>query len=179
MIAAARRLARRADIVFVIAGDGPAKPALAAQVADLPNVRLLPFQPDARLSEFLASPMSICCRRPADAPILCLPSKLAGMLASGRRIVVAAAAGTELADFLVAAAILTPPGDPAALAGAIERAAREREDDPAHVAARLCAGGGAVARRPVAGPRRRALCRIRRPSPTASAAPSASKGMAA
>ena len=45
------------------------------------------------------------------------------MLASGRPIVVAAAAGTELADFVAGAAILVPPGDADALASAIGEAA--------------------------------------------------------
>ena len=142
LIEAARRLARRADILFVIAGEGPAKPALAARVADLPNVRLLPFQPSARLAEFLGLADLHLLPQAKEAADLVLPSKLAGMLASGRRIVVAAAAGTELADFLGAAAILTPPGDPAALAGAIERAAEAREDDPANVTARLALAAG-------------------------------------
>ena len=142
LIEAARRLARRADILFVIAGEGPAKPTLAARVADLPNVRLLPFQPAARLAEFLGLADLHLLPQAKEAADLVLPSKLAGMLASGRRIVVAAAAGTELADFLGAAAILTPPGDPAALARAIERAAEAREDDPANVTARLALAAG-------------------------------------
>jgi colanic acid biosynthesis glycosyl transferase WcaI len=137
LIEAARRLARRADIFFVIAGDGPAKLALAAQVADLPNVRLLPFQPAARLAEFLGLADLHLLPQAKEAADLVLPSKLAGMLASGRRILVAAAAGTELADFLGEAAILTPPGEPAALARAIERAADARDDEPTNVAARL------------------------------------------
>jgi colanic acid biosynthesis glycosyl transferase WcaI len=142
LAAAARRLAHRRDIVFVIAGEGPAKAALAARVADLPNVQLLPFQPTARFAEFLGFADLHLLPQAKEAADLVLPSKLAGMLASGRRIVAAAAAGTELADFLGAAAILTPPGDPAALAGAIERAAEARQDDPANITARLALAAG-------------------------------------
>jgi colanic acid biosynthesis glycosyl transferase WcaI len=50
---------------------------------------------------------------------LLFPSKLGGMLASGRPIAVTADAGTELADFLGDSCTLTPPGDAAALARAI------------------------------------------------------------
>ena len=142
LIDAARRLARRADINFVIAGEGPAKTTLAARVADLANVRFLPFQPAARLAEFLGFADLHLLPQTREAADLVLPSKLAGMLASGRRIVVAAAAGTELADFLGAAAILAPPGDAAALAKAIERAAEARADDPANVTARLALAAG-------------------------------------
>ena len=89
LIEAARRLARRADIIFVIAGEGPAKPSSRRASPIWPNVRLLPFQPAARLAEFLRprrSPSAAAGQ--AEAADLVLPSKLGGMLASGRRIVV-------------------------------------------------------------------------------------------
>ena len=53
---------------------------------------------------------------------LVMSSKLGGMLASGRPIVAAADPGSELFDVLTEVALLTPAGDDAALAAAIERA---------------------------------------------------------
>ncbi|MGO9743670.1 MAG: hypothetical protein ACLPN5_19570, partial [Roseiarcus sp.] len=50
---------------------------------------------------------------------LVLPSKLGGMLASGRPIVVTTLADTELGRFLDDASTIVPPGDPQALAEAI------------------------------------------------------------
>lgn len=44
-----------------------------------------------------------------------LPSKLGGMLASGKPIVAQAAPASELYTFLTGAAALTPPGDAAGL----------------------------------------------------------------
>ena len=123
LIDTARRLSRRADIKFLIAGEGPAKSELAARAANLPNVRFLPFQPYARLSDFLGLADIHVLPQAADAADLVLPSKLGGMLASGRRVIVTAAAGTELATFVEDAAIVVPPGDAVALAEAIERAA--------------------------------------------------------
>ncbi len=123
LIAAASELSRRADIKFVIAGEGPAKNELIERAARLPNVRFLPFQPYARLSDFLGLADVHVLPQAADAADLVLPSKLGGMLASGRRIVVTAAPGTELAAFLADTAIVVPPGDAAALGQAIERAA--------------------------------------------------------
>ncbi len=123
LIEAASRLARRADIKFLIAGEGPAKSELAARAGRLPNVRFLPFQPYARLSEFLGLADIHVLPQAADAADLVLPSKLGGMLASGRRIVVTAAPGTELASFVEGAAIVVPPANAAALAEAIEQAA--------------------------------------------------------
>jgi len=61
--------------------------------ADLANVRFLPFQPYERLSEFLGSADVHILPQAADAADLVLPSKLGGMLASGKRIVVTAARG--------------------------------------------------------------------------------------
>jgi colanic acid biosynthesis glycosyl transferase WcaI len=129
VIDTANRLQRRADIRFLIAGEGPAKRELAARAGHLPNVRFLPFQPAERLSEFLGLADVHILPQAADAADLVLPSKLGGMLASGRRILVTAAPGTELATFLQGAAIVIPPGSPAALAAAIEQAADAGSED--------------------------------------------------
>jgi colanic acid biosynthesis glycosyl transferase WcaI len=131
LIAAANRLSQRADIKFLIAGEGPAKKALIARAAHLPNVRFLPFQPYARLSDFLGLGDIHILPQAADAADLVLPSKLGGMLASGRRIVVTAAPGTELATFLAGAAIIVPPANAAALAEAIAEAVDAGPEDPA------------------------------------------------
>ena len=119
LLEAAAQLTAHADIVFVIAGEGPAKRDLLALSATLGNVRFLPFQPYARLSEFLGLADLHVLPQAADAADLVLPSKLGGMLASGRRVLVTAAAGTELASFVEGAAIIVPPGDSTALAKAI------------------------------------------------------------
>jgi colanic acid biosynthesis glycosyl transferase WcaI len=126
LLEAAAQLAKRTDIQFLIAGEGPAKSDLSQRYGQLPNVRFLPFQPYARLSEFLGVADLHVLPQAADVADLVLPSKLGGMLASGRRILVTAAAGRELADFLEGAAIIVPPGDMAALRKAILQAADER-----------------------------------------------------
>lgn len=128
LIGAIRALRDRDEIQFVIAGEGPAKADLVADLANEANLRILPFQPEARLSEFLGVADLHVLPQQAGAADLVLPSKLGGMLASGRRIVVTAAAGTELALFLADAAIVVAPDDPAALAEAIARAADDRRD---------------------------------------------------
>ena len=97
--------------------------------ASLPNVVFLPFQPYARLSDFLGLADVHVLPQAADAADLVLPSKLGGMFASGRRIIVTAARGTELASFVAGAAIVVPPADAAALAEAIEQAADAKEND--------------------------------------------------
>lgn len=136
LIEAAERLAGRPDIRFVIAGEGPAKAGLIVRAGSAANVRFLPFQPYERLSEFLGLADLHVLPQTADAADLVLPSKLAGMLASGRRVIVTADEDTELASFVAGVAIRTPPGDVSALAAAIEREAGRRGDDASGVRAR-------------------------------------------
>jgi len=122
---AARRLTNSPDILFVIAGEGPMKRPLAETYRDLTNVLYLPLQPPERLNDLLnlanlhVLPQA---RRAAD---LVLPSKLGGMLASGRPIVAATDANTELGDILKGIAVIVPAEDAEELAAAILAARRE------------------------------------------------------
>ena len=119
LVEAAERLRSRSDIFFVVAGDGPMRAALETAAARLPNLKLLPFQPEARFGEFLAMADVHVLPQEREAADLLLPSKLGGMLASGRRVVVTADPGTELTDFLGDSCRFTPPGEAEALARAI------------------------------------------------------------
>lgn len=123
LLDAAERLRHQPRIKFVIAGEGPSKSELEKRYGHLPSVRLLPFQPYARLNAFLNMADLHALPQDRGAADLVLPSKLGGMLASGRQIVVTADPGTELADFVGDTAIVTPPGDAELLAEAIRRAA--------------------------------------------------------
>jgi colanic acid biosynthesis glycosyl transferase WcaI len=58
---------------------------------------------------------------------LVLPSKLSGMLASGRPVIATCQIGTELGDVVATCGMVVPPQDGGALADAIRRFA----DDPA------------------------------------------------
>lgn len=119
IVAAAEALANDRRFVFVLAGDGPTRPDVERQTAALPNVRLLPLQSVERLGEFLN--LADCHVLPQDAGVseLVLPSKLGGMLASGKPILITAHPDSELAGFLGDAATFTPPGDAMAIAAAL------------------------------------------------------------
>lgn len=121
VVEAARRLADRADIVFAIAGEGPSLKDLQRQAQGLANVRFLPFQPYARLPEFLSACDLHLLPQQASTADLVLPSKLGGMLASGRPILVTTEPDTELATFLDDAATIIPPGDAHLMADAVAR----------------------------------------------------------
>jgi colanic acid biosynthesis glycosyl transferase WcaI len=117
--AAAALLAERPDIVFLVCGDGVIKPKLERAAAGLPNVRFLPLQPIARLGELLATADMHLLPQSAGVADLVLPSKLSGMLASGRPVIATCRAGTELDMVVSKCGLVVPPGDAQALADAV------------------------------------------------------------
>jgi colanic acid biosynthesis glycosyl transferase WcaI len=119
VLEAARLLAHRTDLLFVICGEGPNRAELERKAADLPNLRLHPLQPRERLGELLGLADVHLLPQLADAADLVLPSKLANMLASGRPVVATAAPGTGIADEIDGCGIAVSPGDAMALAEAI------------------------------------------------------------
>ncbi len=120
---AARLLTNRPDIVFVVCGDGVVKPRLQAAASDLPNVRFLPLQPVERLGELLCmADMHLLPQSPGAADLV-LPSKLSGMLASGRPVISTCRAGTELDAVVSKCGLVVPPQNGAALAAAVCRLA--------------------------------------------------------
>jgi colanic acid biosynthesis glycosyl transferase WcaI len=84
------------NVHFIFCGDGSFRPQLEEMVAGMGNVTLLPLQPLEDLSDLLnAADIHLLPQR-ADAADLVMPSKLTGMLASGRPTIVTAARGTQV-----------------------------------------------------------------------------------
>jgi colanic acid biosynthesis glycosyl transferase WcaI len=123
---AAKELAHRENIVFVVCGDGVMKSWLTRETEALPNVHLLPLQSFRRLGDLLCMADIHLLPQNADAADLVLPSKLSGMLASGRPVVATCCIGTELESVVSHCGIVVPPGDQKALGQAIAALA----DDP-------------------------------------------------
>jgi colanic acid biosynthesis glycosyl transferase WcaI len=117
--AAASLLESRADIVFVVCGDGVMKPGLEAAGAGLSNFHLIPLQPEERLRELLGMADLHLMPQSPDAADLVLPSKLSGMLASGRPVVAACRAGTEIAEIVGQCGIVVAPDDALGLSNAV------------------------------------------------------------
>jgi colanic acid biosynthesis glycosyl transferase WcaI len=109
LIDASRRLASRSDIQFIFCGDGPYRETLLAEKGD--NVRILPLQPADRLNELLNLADIHLLPQLADASDLVMPSKLTGMMASGRPVVATTHAETQIAKVLDGRGIVTKPGD--------------------------------------------------------------------
>jgi colanic acid biosynthesis glycosyl transferase WcaI len=106
-------------IHFVFCGDGAYHAQLAGMLHDAANVTMLPLQPYDRLNDLLnAADIHLLPQRP-DAADLVMPSKLTGMLASGRPVIATAAEGTQVALALDLCGIAVPPLDKPALFAAV------------------------------------------------------------
>ena len=127
LVEAARLLQHRADIAFVICGEGPNRAELERLAGGLNNVGLHDLQPAERMGAMLTMADLHLLPQIAGAADLVLPSKLTNMLASGRPVVATCDPGTGLFAEVDGCGLVTPPGDAAALAVAITALA----DDPA------------------------------------------------
>jgi colanic acid biosynthesis glycosyl transferase WcaI len=123
VLAAARALEDRPEVVFVINGGGSARPDLEREAGGMANVRFVDFQPKERLPEVLAA---------ADVHVVPLrrglarssvPSKTYSILASGRPVVASVDEGTEVARVVerAGAGLAVPPDDPGAFTAAITK----------------------------------------------------------
>ena len=82
---------------FLFCGDGSFRPAFESMVTNRRNVTLLDLQPLDRLNDLLnAADIHLLPQR-AGAADLVMPSKLTGMLSSGRPVVAIAEPGTQVA----------------------------------------------------------------------------------
>lgn len=125
VIEAAGLLGHRQDMLFVICGDGVARARLMKLAEALRNVRFLPLQPAERLNDLLNLADIHLLPQRADAAGAAMPSKLTGMLASGRPVVATAHPGTEVARFVEGCGVVVAPGDARALATALSRLAAD------------------------------------------------------
>lgn len=122
---AAALLQANPRLLFVFCGNGAGRADLMAQCAGLPNVRFLDLQPLEKLGAMLASADIHLLPQRADAADLVMPSKLTGMLASGRAVVATAHLGTEVARVVEGCGLVVPPENPRAFADAIAALAED------------------------------------------------------
>jgi colanic acid biosynthesis glycosyl transferase WcaI len=121
----ARKLAARLDVQFVVCGDGVMKPRLEAAATELKNLHLLPLQPFERLGELLGMADVQLLPQSPNTEDLVLPSKLSGMLASGRPVIATCREGTELHSVVSKCGLVVAPGDSSGVALAITKLADE------------------------------------------------------
>ncbi|MCR5881868.1 glycosyltransferase WbuB [Rhizobacter sp. J219] len=109
LIEAARRMQHDPRVVFVLCGNGELRPELEALAEGMHNVRFLDLQPVSGLNALLNMADVHLLPQLRGAADLVMPSKLAGMLASGRPVVAASQANTEIASIVGGCGIVIEP----------------------------------------------------------------------
>ncbi len=127
LIDTARLLKDDPRVVIVICGNGEQRPSLEASAAGFDNVRFMDLQPASTLNTLLNMADVHLLPQLRGAADLVMPSKLVGMLASGRPVVAAAIPRTEIASIVSGCGIVTEPE----CANGFARAITELADDAA------------------------------------------------
>ncbi len=122
------------QVHFLFCGDGAFRPQLESMVQGMPNVTLLPLQPLEALNDLLNCADIHLLPQRGDAADLVMPSKLTGMLSSGRPTIATAAQGTQVAGVVggvpgdhEATGVVVPAGDLPALVEAVRSLAGDPE----------------------------------------------------
>ncbi len=121
LINTARKLQDREDILFVLCGNGGEKKSLKASASDLQNILWLDLQPMDKLNDLLNFADIHLLPQLAGAADLVMPSKLTGMLASGKPIIATAHKGTEVASVVDGRGLVVAPENSDALVEAIKK----------------------------------------------------------
>jgi colanic acid biosynthesis glycosyl transferase WcaI len=131
LVQAAEILRDEDQVHFVMIGEGVKKEALVKSVQenDLGTVTFLPFQPRDRLSEVMAAAdlSAVTINRASSA--FSLPSKVFGIMASGRPILAITPPDSEVAHLVQTGdcGVVVPPDQPQALADKILELRRDPE----------------------------------------------------
>jgi len=121
LISAAKELP---DIAVVIAGTGARRTELERAASGIPNITFRPYVPEAQLSESLSSASLHFVGLSAGLSGYAVPSRLYGVLAAGRPVIVTADEDSEAAELVrfVGCGLVLPPGRPRELAEVIRGA---------------------------------------------------------
>ncbi len=119
----ARECAADPRMHFIFCGEGAFQTELSTMVNGSENVTMLPLQPFDHLNDLLNTADIHLLPQRSDAADLVMPSKLTGMLASGRPVVATAAHGTQVDKVLQGCGMAVEPGNQAALFSAVHQLA--------------------------------------------------------
>lgn len=121
VVDAAQLMQTHAHVHVLLVGDGPARQELQSRAQGLSRVHFLPLQPAEMLSTLLASAdVHVLPQRMAAADLV-MPSKLAGMMASGKPVVACTRQDTEIAAVLEGRGLTVPPENAQALMDGIQQ----------------------------------------------------------
>ena len=119
LILVARELQINRNLHFILCGEGSVRANLESVAGNLPNILFLPLQPAEKLNLLLNIADIHILMQKENAADLVMPSKLLGMLASGKSVIATANPGTELESIVREVGIVVAPGDQPALCQAI------------------------------------------------------------
>jgi colanic acid biosynthesis glycosyl transferase WcaI len=126
LAATARNLRHEKKLRFVFCGNGSGRKELEKECRDLKNVDFLELQPPSRLNELLNLADIHLLPQQQKAADLVMPSKLTGMLASGRPIVASSPLNTEIADVVSTCGRVVTPGSDREMANAVISLANDK-----------------------------------------------------
>ena len=128
VVQAMEALRDRKDLVWVLGGEGPGKATLIDSTRHLAQVRHVGLQPTDRLNDWLnLADIHLLPQKEAAADLV-LPSKVLGILASGRPMVAASPAGSTLGQLAAETGRRVDPGNAVAFAEAVVELARNEGD---------------------------------------------------
>ena len=127
LIEMAREIQDHGEIVVVLSGEGAARARLVDSARGLANVRFLGLYPVERLNDLLNMADIHLLPQRSEAADLLMPSKLGGMLASGRPVIAGAHEGTQIAEMVKDCGVVVPPDDANAVAEAVLRLAGDAD----------------------------------------------------
>ena len=125
----ARHFNGQPHIQFLFCGDGAFRRQLEEMVSGLGNETLLPLQPANRLNDLLSAADIHLLPQRAGAADLVMPSKLTGMMASGRPVIATADRGTQLATVVEGCGIAVPAMEASENMQALYDAVEQLADD--------------------------------------------------
>jgi colanic acid biosynthesis glycosyl transferase WcaI len=128
LVEAARELKDEAQVQFVLCGEGPAKEGLKKAAHGLDNVHFLSLQPVEKLNELLNLADIHLLPQRADAADLVMPSKVLGMMASGRPMIAGCMRETALYEIVSEIGLAVEPENGRAMAEAILRLAGQADE---------------------------------------------------
>ena len=127
IVEAAQRLYEHKNISFVMCGQGAAYSRLRELAKGLNNIYWLPLQSLEQLNDLLNMADIHLLPQKVDAADLVLPSKLTGMLASGKPVLATAIEGTQISKVLEETGIVVPPENTDLFVEAILKLALDEE----------------------------------------------------
>ena len=126
IVEAAKELRDQPNLRFVMCGDGAAHSDLRARSEGLSNMTWLPLQPMERFNELLNLADIHLLPQQAGAADLVMPSKLTGIMASGRPVIATASEGTEVWSVVQSCGETVQPGDLEGFCRSIQKLSVER-----------------------------------------------------